>query len=146
VTSPVGSLKEVVAFNRKHGREAVRFGQSFLIQSQASSPRDEARATARLLRFRAKTHRVIQRTMNRHDLDAILVPRVIAAITATSAGHPHVTVPAGYRKGSPYGMVLVGRRFSEPKLIGYAYDFERATRAHRSPAEFNPKYAAVCPR
>lgn len=145
-TSPMSSLKEIVGFNRRNGRKAVRFGQSFLIKAQSTSGPDESKATARLLRFRAKTHRVIQRTMDRHDLDAILVPRVIAAITATSAGHPHVTVPAGYRGRSPYGMVLVGRRFSEPKLIGYAYDFERATRAHRSPAEFNPKYAAVCPR
>lgn len=145
-TSPMHSLGEVIAFNRKHGRRAVRFGQTFLLDAQKANRQQQRRATPQLRRFRAKAHRAIERTMNRHRLDAILVPRIIAAITATSAGHPHVTVPAGYVKRTPFGLILVGRRFSEPKLIGYGYDFEQATLAHRSPATKNPDFAAVCPR
>jgi amidase len=145
-TSRVHSLREVVEFNRRRGRRAVRFGQSFLLDALKATRAEQRSAPRKLARYRVKSLRVINRAFRRHRLDAILVPRITAAVTATSAGLPHVTVPAGYRKRTPFGLVLVGRRFSEPKLIGYGYDFERATRAHRSPAKFNPKYAAVCPR
>lgn len=80
--------------------------------------------------------------MARYKVDALLSTRFIAAVTATSAGHPTITVPAGYQGQTPYGMVLIGHRFDEPKLIGYGYDFEQRTRAHRSPGTIN----AVCPR
>jgi len=53
-------------------------------------------------------------------------------------------VPRRLRRRTPYGLVLVGRTWSEPKLIGYAYDFEQATRAWRSPAALTPGFAAVC--
>jgi amidase len=83
--------------------------------------------------------------MGRHRLDAVLSPRLVAAVTATSAGHPTVTVPAGYAGRTPYGLVLVGRRWSERKLVGFAYDFERATLARRPPTAVNPRFAAACP-
>ncbi|HTU16130.1 MAG TPA: amidase family protein [Solirubrobacterales bacterium] len=145
-TSPMKSLAEVIEFNRAGGKAAIKFGQEFLLDAEAVSRADEVKGPKILKRFRAETHRVIERAMNRHDLDAILVPRVIAAITATSAGHPHVTVQAGYLKGRPFGMVLVGRRWSEGKLISYGSDFEKATRAYRSPARFNPAFATACSR
>lgn len=145
-TSPRRSLGQVVAFNRKKGRGAVRFGQDFLLDARKSSRRQQRNATPLLRRYRAKAHRAIESAMRRHRLDAILVPRIVAAITATSAGHPHITVPAGYSRRTPFGLILIGRRFSEPKLIGYGYDFEQATLAHRSPARKNPKFASVCPR
>jgi amidase len=144
-TSPRHSLADVVRYNRRHGRKAVRYGQTFLVEAQAIGAAGRRRAPGRLNAFRRKAHRKLDRVMRRHRLDAVLSPRLVAAVTATSAGHPSVTVPAGYAGRTPFGMVLVGARWSERKLIGYAYDFEQATRAWRSPAAVNPRFAAACP-
>ena len=145
-TSPVHSLAEVIAFNRVNGRKAVRFGQKFLLDSQRVGEAGQRRAFRQLEAYRDKAHRMIERAMSRNRVDAILSPRFVAAVTATSGGHPTITVPAGYQDGTPYGLVLVGHRWDEPQLIGYAYDFERLTHAHRSPALFSPRFAAVCRR
>ena len=53
------------------------------------------------------------------------------------AGYPHITVPAGYVFGLPFGISFFGAAFSEPKLIKYAYAFEQATRV-RQPPKFLP--------
>ncbi|MFN2514272.1 MAG: hypothetical protein ABR568_23020, partial [Pyrinomonadaceae bacterium] len=39
---------------------------------------------------------------------------------------PHITVPAGYIFGLPFGISFFGGAYSEPKLIKYAYSFEQA--------------------
>jgi amidase len=81
-----------------------------------------------------------------NQLDAILLSRAVSALTNTLAGFPAITVPAGYRGRHPVGAIFAGRPWSEPRLIGYAYDFEQATHAWRSPARFDARFAAACPR
>ena len=51
------------------------------------------------------------------------------------AGLPGVTVPAGYyASGAPFGLIFVGRLWSEADLLAYAYAYERATKHRRTPA------------
>jgi amidase len=50
------------------------------------------------------------------------------------AGYPHLTVPAGFVHGLPWGLSFIGPAWSEAKLLSYGDAFERATRARRSPA------------
>jgi amidase len=50
------------------------------------------------------------------------------AIIASEAGFLDLIVPAGMtRDGLPVTISFIGIAFSEPKLLGYGYDFERAT-------------------
>jgi len=50
------------------------------------------------------------------------------------AGLPGVTVPAGYYDGGePFGLIFVGRQWSEALLLSLAYDYEQATRHRRAP-------------
>ncbi|KAI4344882.1 hypothetical protein L6164_012066 [Bauhinia variegata] len=48
-------------------------------------------------------------------------------------GYPGVTVPAGYGKDGPFGILFGGLKGSEPKLIEIAYSFEQATKIRRPP-------------
>ena len=39
-----------------------------------------------------------------------------------------MTVPAGqYANGAPFGLIFVGRMWSEAELLAYAYAYEQAT-------------------
>ena len=54
------------------------------------------------------------------------------------SGYADITVPAGYVSGLPIGITFIGGGpWTEPELIGFAYDYEQATQV-RVPPEFIP--------
>ena len=54
-------------------------------------------------------------------------------------GFPAITVPMGHtRQVLPAGLTFVGRLFSEPDLIRFAYAYEQATNHHQAPTLFPP--------
>ena len=59
-------------------------------------------------------------------------PLQVASLT----GFPEITLPMGFtEQGLPLGLSLLGRPYSEPRLIALAYAFEQTT-GHRRPPEF----------
>jgi amidase len=62
-----------------------------------------------------------------------------ALLIPSYAGFPELVVPAGMTKdGLPITLSFMGQAFTEGKLLGYAYDFEQATRAHVVPKHTPP--------
>jgi amidase len=60
---------------------------------------------------------------------------------ANETGFPDLIVPAGMtNEGLPVTISFFGPAFSEPKLFGYGYDFEQATKAR-----VLPKYTPTLP-
>ncbi|HET9741996.1 MAG TPA: amidase family protein [Terriglobales bacterium] len=60
-------------------------------------------------------------------------------ILSPQTGFPAITVPMGFTYNSlPAGLTFVGRAFTEPTLIKYAYAYEQATRHRHSPEIFPP--------
>jgi amidase len=58
---------------------------------------------------------------------------------ANQTGFPDLIVPAGMTpEGLPVTISFFGRAWSEPKLLGYGYDFEQATQARRLPKHTPP--------
>ena len=53
--------------------------------------------------------------------------------SAALAGSPLVSVPAGEVLGLPVGLTFMGRAWSEPRLIAFAYAFEQAVQPRRPP-------------
>ena len=50
-------------------------------------------------------------------------------------GFPALTVPAGFTTDAlPVGLELLGRPFTEEKLLGFGYAFEQATHYRRPPS------------
>jgi len=89
---------------------------------------------------------------SKYQLDAIVYPtwpkpaplitepydNIGLTISATSianqTGFPDLIVPAGFTKGGlPVTLSFFGPAFSEPKLLGYGYDFEQATKTYVLP-------------
>jgi amidase len=52
---------------------------------------------------------------------------------AAVSGYADITVPAAHIEGLPIGITFIGGRWSEPELIGLAFDFEQATEVRRPP-------------
>ena len=154
--APVGSLAEIIEFNRRHAREEMPyFRQERLEAAQARGPLSEpAYLEARRAARRLSREDGIDRVMDAHRLDAIVAPTGgpawvtdlvngdhfggSSSAYAAAAGYPNITVPAGHVFGLPVGVSFFGRAWSEPTLIRIAYAFEQATR-HRRP----PRYLAT---
>ena len=87
--------------------------------------------------------------MDEHDLDAIIAPTggpawktdlvngdnfgVSSSGPAAWAGYPNITVPMGFIDGLPVGISFFGRAWSEPVLLGIAYDYEQGTMHRKAP-------------
>jgi amidase len=150
-SAPVHSLKEVIDFNEKHrDKEMPFFGQDLFIKAQEKGPLTDKKYLAAL----RKNH-LLSRTqgidlvLRLKRLDALIAPtggpawptdwingdHFTGGYSSASAvaGYPHITVPAGYVFGLPFGISFFGTAFSEPKLIKYAYAFEQATKVRRPP-------------
>jgi amidase len=153
--APVKTMADIIAFNEKNkNREMPYFAQELMVRSQAKGPLTEKKYRDAL----AKNHRMsraegIDAVMIKNKLDAIITvtggPAWVTDVingdhytggysTASAvAGYPHITVPVGFAFGLPCGMSILGRAWSEPKLISLAYAFEQATK-HRRPPKFIP--------
>ena len=58
---------------------------------------------------------------------------------SANSGLPAIVVPGGFTPdGLPVGVELLGRAWSEPQLIRFAYAYEQATRHRRPPASTPP--------
>jgi amidase len=84
-------------------------------------------------------------TIRREKLDVMVMPTIWAPNWASTVGTPIVSVPLGFyptnvpeessdagdlteiAPGVPYGISFLGEKWSEEKLIGYAYAFEQIT-------------------
>ena len=69
------------------------------------------------------------------DLDGHFEYFVGSSGAAAVSGYADITVPAGHIRKLPMGITFIGGRWSEPKLLGLAYDYEQAT-DHRRPPQF----------
>jgi amidase len=85
-------------------------------------------------------------TLQLNDVDVLVLPSDWAFTIAAIDGHPIITVPLGfYPAGTntsttnrglvfrgvnyPFGISFISRKFSEEKLLAYAYAFEQASMA-----------------
>jgi amidase len=149
--APVKSLKEIIDFNEQYqDREMPYFGQDLFVKAQAKGPlTDKAYRDALAKNRRLSRKEGIDFVMDKNKLDALIAPtggppwptdwangdHFTGGYSTASAvaGYPHITVPAGYIFGMPVGISFFGRAWSEPVLIKFAYAFEEATRARRTP-------------
>lgn len=154
----VHSLADLIAWNeRERARELPWFGQEIFIRAQQCGPLTDRKyrdARAKCLRL-ARTGGV-DAVLRTHRLDAIVLPSNAPAwptdhingdhVTggdtsfAAVAGYPSVTVPMGLVHELPVGLSFIGAAWREAALLRYAFAFEQATRARRSP-KFLPTLA-----
>jgi len=141
---PVHSLADLIAYNEAHADRTLKFGQQRALAAQA---RDHTPGSADAVAYEAARARdladgrdQLDAAMAAHDVTALLFASTGGSAIGAKAGYPSVIVPAGYLAANrrPFGIAFLGPAWSEPTLIGYAYDYERATRLRRPPSVVNP--------
>lgn len=150
----IGSLADVVAFNEEHADQELHWHDQGLLEGSLDTPplTDPSSDWAKSKRLSARLGRAaFASAMGEHRLDAVFCPTFVtpwaidllngddprrgngAAGPSNAAGYPHITVPAGYAGELPVGVSFMARAWEEPKLIKYAYAFERAVQARHAP-------------
>jgi amidase len=150
------SLEHLIRFNEvNHKTQMPHFRQEIFMQAQAKTDlRDPAYVSA-LSTAKTGSQSIIDSALRANQLDAIVAPSngpgwlidlvngdngssvnyVSSAGLAAISGYPAITVPAGFVNDLPVGISFMGAAFSEPVLIGMAYDFEQKTLARRAPGQ-----------
>lgn len=152
--APVQDIDALIAFNKADGVELQHFHQDILEQAAAMGGLEsEGYTTALEEMLRLSREEGIDKIMEEHQLDALIAPTggpawktdhangdhytLGSSSPAARAGYPNITVPMGMVDGLPVGISFFGRAWSEPLLIGLAYDFEQAAQARAVPT-FEP--------
>ena len=140
----IRSLADVIAYNNAHEARALKFGQVLALAAEAKDLAPDSEDTARYLADReldlADSKGRLDAVLAEHRLTALLFEGSGSAELGAMSGYPSVSVPAGYLAADrrPFNIVLLGAAWSEPALLGYAHDFEQATRLRQPPSAVNP--------
>lgn len=121
----------------------------------SSQPLDRNPAYLAALNQRDKVRTAIVELLDREQLDALVFPFKTFSIPTLGAdwskthsenplhaytGLPALIVPAGFTAsdGMPFGLMFLGRPWSESKLLALGYGYEQATQHRRAPATTPP--------
>lgn len=149
--SPHKSLEALIAWNKANADKAMPFfGQEIFEQAQAKGPlSDAAYAKAKADARRQAGKDGLLAALDKNKLDAVIAPSMSPAWltdhvlgdhfvgagygVAAVAGTPSITVPMGDLSGLPIGLAFLGRAYSEPELLAFAFAFEQATKLRKAP-------------
>jgi amidase len=148
--APLKSVDELIAFNNTDEVELRHFHQDILERAaeMGALDSDDYRNSVSEMQRLARAEG-IDKIMAKYELDALIAPTGAPAwktdhvngdhytlgssSPAAWAGYPNISVPMGFIDGLPVGLSIYGAAWSEPVLIGLAYDFEQAQRARQVP-------------
>jgi len=144
IDTKVRTMADIIAFNRRNAKKALRFGQDLFLAADATRGdlSELEYRSARAMDLLAARERGLDAYLTRHRLDAVVFPGMAGCAIAAKAGYPSVQVPAGFRSGVddrktpdyPLGLTFTGRAWSEATLLRLAYAYEQASMMRRPPA------------
>ncbi|MYS84881.1 amidase [Embleya scabrispora] len=143
-------LAELIEFNRNHPAEQTCFaGQELFEQALTAPPTTDPRYRAARAELKDLSRRSIDETMAAHRLDAIASPTnppawttdcvrgdndVIPSSTpAAVAGYPSLSVPAGFVRELPVGLLLMAGDQRDTELLSLGAAVERRLDARQAP-------------
>ncbi|MBS1239396.1 MAG: N-carbamoylputrescine amidase, partial [Proteobacteria bacterium] len=144
---PVRSLAEVIAFDKAHADEEMRwFGQDIFEQAEAGTDR-AAYEAARANSLRLAGEEGIDRLLRENKVQFLIAPTngpawatdlvngdnydgsIGAGSLAAIAGYPHLTVPMGAVEGLPVGLSIMGAKWTDHDVLKVGAAYERVRSA-----------------
>lgn len=147
----IQTLADLIAYNDANAeQEMPDFAQELFIQAEQTTGLGASEYLEALGFSKAYSQSSINALLQELNLDAIMAPTntvgwpvnpagddtenyIGSSSLAAVSGFPNITVPAGYIDGFPIGISFMGPAFSEPTLIGIAYDYEQHSQARKPP-------------
>jgi amidase len=152
------TLADLLAFNTAHPELEGPWDSELWEIAEATGGRSDPDCQAARAATTAPTQAAVDGVMAANNLDAIVgITNGPAWVTSDDpergdlegtddfalfmgnstasavSGYGTITVPAAFVGPLPVGISFIGGRWSEPALIGFAYDFEQATHARIPP-------------
>ncbi len=152
----IQSLADLIAYNEANAeQEMPDFAQELFEQAQQTTGLGASEYLEALGFSKAYSQSSINALLKELNLDAIMAPTntvgwpvnpggdntenyIGSSSLAAVSGFPNITVPAGFIDGFPIGISFMGPAFSEPTLIGIAYDYEQNRQARKPPRLATP--------
>ena len=144
----VSTLQELQAYNAAKPKIRIPRGQDFIdavLPIITKSPDDPDVKKVGLpqyyedmaLKARASTQTILDKAFAANSVEVLVSLSNLHSNFYAAAGYPAITVPLGVnKKGEPNGMVLIGKRGEDAKLLSYAYAFEQATQGRVNPVKY----------
>ncbi|HEX5825394.1 MAG TPA: amidase [Candidatus Limnocylindrales bacterium] len=152
------TLADLIAFNTAHPELEGPWNSALWKDAEATGGRSDPACQAARAATTAPTQAAVDGIMAANNLDAIVgltngpawvtsddpergdlegtddFALFMGNSTASAvSGYGTITVPAAYVGHLPIGISFIGGRWSEPELIGFAYDYEQATHVRIPP-------------
>jgi len=139
-------LTGIIAYNSQH-TDKVKYGQDLLLASDSTNDLTPSDPSSLVTITNARTS--IDTAFSNSRLDAYVGPDATYAGIGAAAGYPSVDVPVGYTGTAgqtPVGIQILGKPWTEPALLGLAYDYEQATHRRVPATVADPALvSAACP-
>lgn len=137
------TLRELIAFNDAHPNPGFAFDQAVFLRAEQTTQADKAAYRKAAAWCKRKSQQEgIDATLQRHNLDCIIVPsgspawpidqingdpnmRSDSTTAAACAGYPLITIPMGKINHLPIGLTLMGTAWSDATLVAIAHGIEQ---------------------
>lgn len=133
------SLGDIIAFNKEHKEQCLRYGQALLEASEAAGGcLKDSEYLNRRLSLEEKSHRLLDGTMDEYGVDCLLsAGKFQKGNLAPVSGNPCLSLPAvkvTEERFEPVNYQLYGRPYGEAVLLHAAYALEQALSIENRPA------------
>ena len=126
------SLKDIIAYNKKHSETCLKYGQSLLEEANAIKSTLTSPSYLKIRENVDAQARVFTDLYEKESCDALVSFEWTAY--GPALGHPSVVVPAkALTDLSPKSMVFMGPKWSEETLIALSYHYEQKTQRFIAP-------------
>ncbi len=131
-TAPIKTLEEIIKFNNENLKERAPYGQT-IFEKCIKFKESFKEKYQQELNNSVQASKEIDDVIDQNNLDALLFVGSEAVGIPAKGGYPSITFPGGFTKeNEPVGITLTGKKFSEDKLLGYGYEFEKYMQAKNS--------------
>lgn len=121
------NLQAIIDFNQKNAETAIPYGQDLIVAAEeASDANPEVYLADRQRDIMLTRDKGIDWTLNKHHLDALIVPMDFAAKVTGKAGYPVLTLPCGATADNkPFAISLIATANQEQSLINIGQIIEK---------------------
>ncbi|WP_299245566.1 amidase family protein [uncultured Aquimarina sp.] len=133
----INTIEDIIAFNLRDTLVRIPYGQGIfegIVKDSTTTEglekiKEDLKITAR---------KYFDSQIDEHGLDVVLSINNYHAGYAAVAKYPALTVPMGYtEKGEPKGLTIIGKSFSEAKLLQLGFWYESISKKRKMPIMYN---------